>query len=71
VASRGSEQSRHQRPGSVTPTPSIILFASKPRGVFFLPPPFDPGFGIRLSSSSFRMVGDSEVECDDRHIEKR
>jgi hypothetical protein len=50
--------------------PSIILFASKPRSVFFFRL-VRSGFGIRLVSSSFRMVSNSEVECDDRHIEKR
>ncbi len=50
--------------------PSIILFASKPRSVFVFPPPFDPGFGIRLALNVW-LVGNSEVECDDRHIEKR
>jgi hypothetical protein len=58
---RGTSHAGVGVPGSVTPTPSILLFASKPRSVFVLPPPFDPGFGRRLASSSFRMVGYPDI----------
>ena len=58
---RGTSHAGVGVPGSVTPTPSILLFASKPRSVFVLPPPFDPGFGRRLASSSFRMVGYTDI----------
>jgi hypothetical protein len=58
---RGNEPCGRRRSGFGRPTGRILLFASKPRSVFVLPPPFDPGFGSRLASSSFRLVGNTEV----------
>ncbi len=58
---RGTEPCGRRRSGFGTPNGRILLFASKHHSVFVLPPPFDPGFGSRLASSSFRMVGNTEV----------
>jgi hypothetical protein len=58
---RGNEPCGRRRSGFGTPNGEDSTLREETSQRFVLPPPLDPGFGSRLASSSFRMVGIPDV----------